>query len=370
MPNPHDSKTPALRWSLVRWYRAHHRNMPWRPTPGKCGNPYKVLVAETMLQQTQVATVVDYFRRFVARFPTVKKLAAADEQDVLHLWQGLGYYRRARNLHRAAKMIVNDFRGRIPDTVEALRQLPGVGRYTAGAIASIAFGRRAPILDGNVARVLARLFAVDDAVDTSAGQRRLWTLAERMVSRTRLHPGDINQAMMELGATVCTPDAPKCSTCPVARWCEAHNQGRVGQLPVKAARTAHREVRHDVIAVRRNGRLLVEQRPDHGLWSGMWQVVTWERHGGTKGPRDGVKDWIHQRFGLKVEINKEVGRFVHLTSHRRITFTVRCAKVKAGRLKRGVAQWRRPDDVTDLPISNAQKRVLRLIDGGKSTGRQ
>ena len=196
-------RAARVRRRLLAWYDKNQRPMPWRALKGRTPNPYHVLVSEAMLQQTQVVTVVPYFQRFVGAMPTVCDLASAKEQEVLRLWQGLGYYRRARNLHAAARVIVRDHGGQVPDTVEALLNLPGIGRYTAGAIASIAYGRAAPILDGNVARVFARLFLIEQPVDAPETRKTLWRLAEELVPPKR--PGDFNQAVMELGALVHHP---------------------------------------------------------------------------------------------------------------------------------------------------------------------
>ena len=342
MPQPTEkpdlARWAAFRRALLKWYRANHRKLPWRAAPGGRGDPYHVFVSEAMLQQTQVATVIEYFNRFVQRWPTVRDLAAADEQQVLAAWQGLGYYRRARNLHRAAKIIVDDHGGQIPDTVESLQKLPGVGRYTAGAIASIAFRRPAPILDGNVKRVLARLLAITQPVDERSVEQRLWALAQDAVRRAR-HPGDVNQALMELGAMVCTPKSPACLTCSVRKFCMAAERGLVDDLPVIAKRTKQVEVTHHVIAIERNGKYRFEQRPDHGLWAGMWQLTTHED-------------------GLPRQTGREIGRFVHITTHRRITFVVYHRKARSAR---GNGVWRSLDNVDDLPLSNAQQRAIELV---------
>ncbi|MEZ6191711.1 MAG: A/G-specific adenine glycosylase [Phycisphaerales bacterium] len=213
-PPDADPRVGKVRQRLLKWYDAHRRHLPWRADKSETPNPYHVLVSEAMLQQTQVATVIPYFNRFIEALPTVDDLAAADEQAVLRLWQGLGYYRRARNLHAAAKAIQQEHGGKVPDTIEALLKLPGVGRYTAGAIASIAYGRPAPILDGNVARVLARLFLIEQPVDAPKTRNTLWQLAEQLVPDKRA--GDFNQAVMELGALVCTKVNPSCEACPLS----------------------------------------------------------------------------------------------------------------------------------------------------------
>ncbi len=349
-----------MRRGLLRWYRRAHRRLPWRAAPGGRSDPYAVLVSEAMLQQTQVATVIDYFERFMRRWPTLEALAAADDQQVLRLWQGLGYYRRARNLRRAAEVIVEQHGGRVPSDLRALRQLPGVGQYTAGAVASIAFGSAAPVLDGNVARVLGRVFAIAEPIDEAATRRRLWALAERFVRGAR-HPGDVNQALMELGATVCLPRSPRCDPCPLRRRCEARAAGRTSALPVKARQPAQREVRHDVLAMARRGRVLLERRGETGLWAGLWQLPTREGRDDAVPTNGALARYAHDRFGLNIAPPRECGAFTHVTTHRRIRFVVHRAEVVAGRLKRGRGVWRRPDDMDDLPMSNAQRRVTELI---------
>ncbi|GAG10844.1 unnamed protein product, partial [marine sediment metagenome] len=214
-----------LRRRLLAWYVKHERDLPWR----RSSDPYRVWLSEVMLQQTQVATVRDYFRRFVREFPTVHKLAAADEQEVLRLWEGLGYYRRARQLHAAAQQVVAEHGGRFPQEVRELQRLPGVGRYTAGAIASIAFDRRAPILEANTIRLLSRLTGYRDDPLKAAGQRLLWATAEEILPTK--HVARFNQALMELGSLVCTPNEPKCDACPLASLCAANAAGLQKQIP-------------------------------------------------------------------------------------------------------------------------------------------
>ena len=327
------------------------------------GDPYHVLVSELMLQQTQVATVIDYFNRFIEAFGSIAELAAADEQDVLRLWQGLGYYRRARHLHAAAKQIVAEHGGQIPGEMDALLALPGVGRYTAGAIASIAFGRAEPIVDGNVSRVFARLTAIDEPIDRGDVKLRLWDEARELVSGAAraagYGPGDLNQAMMELGAMVCTPRGPQCLLCPVRRQCAAYERGEPELYPVAAARRAPRAVVHRVMAVRRGGRYLFQQRGDDGLWSGMWQLPTLEdaRSENVGNP----EAWFAQRFGMQLERGEMVERFTHMTTHRKIAFEVWAAEVRGGRLRPRTGQWRGLDDVGDLPMANPQRRVVKVL---------
>ena len=353
-----DATIRSLRRSLLRWYRVHRRDLPWRPSSQRGRpDPYHVLVSEAMLQQTQVATVVDYFNRFVARLPTVADLAAADEQQVLALWQGLGYYRRAHHLHRAARAIVTEFGGQVPADVDRLLQLPGVGRYTAGAIASIAHGRRAPILDGNVARVLARWLALRSPIDRPATRRKLWSVADRLVPAA--NPGTFNEALMELGALVCLPRRPQCPACPVAGLCRAAATGQADRLPRRLPRRRPTAAEHHTLAVWRGRRLLFEQRPGGGLWSRMWQMPT------TEGPAAPVTPatlaaWLAERAGLTIEPPRRAGTFRHQTTHRTIRFVVWQAAVRCGRLRARSGRWQRPDDVADLPLGNAQRRALAI----------
>ena len=355
MPEQASDPRPAIRRRLLGWYDKHQRRLPWRARDGQAADPYHVLVSEAMLQQTQVATVIDYFNRFIAAFPTLKSLAEADEQRVLTLWQGLGYYRRARNLHAAARMIVDEHEGRVPAEVDALLKLPGVGRYTAGAISSIAHNRHAPILDGNVARVLSRLYGIDRPVDAPKTRDELWRLANELVSPSR--PGDFNQALMELGALVCTKAKPACETCPLVKTCQAYQTGRTLELPVPAKRKAPTRVDHHIIAIHRRGRWLFEQREPGGLWSNMWQLPTCESWPAKVAPT-AIEAWIEERFGLTIAPPHCCHRFTHQTTHRTIHFHLWRAKVTTGRLKPRRGQWRTADDLADLPLANPQRKAV------------
>jgi A/G-specific adenine glycosylase len=311
--------TPELRAQLLRWYDRDRRDLPWRAKTGESLDPYRVLVSEAMLQQTQVATVIPYFHRFLDAFPTVRALASSDEQQVLRLWQGLGYYSRARNLRRAAQAIVNDHAGVVPDTVEALLSLPGVGRYTAGAVASIAHGVRAPIVDGNVVRVICRLDAITADPRDREVLARLWSRAEELVPADR--PGDFNSAMMELGATVCTPRNPNCLICPVQGACEARATGQQELIPLKKQTKQTPLEERTVWCVHRpeTSEYLFEQRPSNGRWAGMWQFVT-RPTGEPKTP-------------AKVE---HIGAVAHALTHRRYTFGV--IRIDEGRCPKAILQ--------------------------------
>jgi A/G-specific adenine glycosylase len=277
-PSQADLHAGVFRARLLAWYDAHARDLPWR----KSGDPYRIWLSEVMLQQTRVAAVIEHYHQFLRRFPTVNKLAAAREASVLAAWSGLGYYRRARMVHAAAKVIAGELRGEFPRTADELEHLPGVGRYTAAAVASIAFRQPVAVVDGNVERVLGRFFAAD------LRQEEIWQAAESLLDRSR--PGDFNQAMMELGATVCTPRAPACLTCPVMELC-----GTRGERPAaaKSPRQKKREI-HFALA-RQNGSVFLVQRPrDARLMAGMWELPeipappsTGKHHHNGNGKEDG-----------------------------------------------------------------------------------
>lgn len=311
-PTPGRARCRGITRALVDWFRDHARDLPWRRTD----DPYRIWLSEVMLQQTRVDTVVDYYERFTRAYPTVESLAAAREQRVLKLWEGLGYYSRARNLHAAARWIVREGGGTFPRTADDLLALPGVGRYTAGAIASIAFGEPAPILDGNVKRVLARLFAIRDAIDRPATVERLWDLAARVVDRD--DPGASNQALMELGALVCTPRSPRCDACPVARRCDARRRGLVDTVPV---RTPRKPVpHHDIVAavIARRGRFLFGQRPPGGLLGGLWEFPGGKVEAGESHDEALARE-LDEELGIRASVGPLVAAVDHAYSHFRIT---------------------------------------------------
>ncbi len=329
---------------VCEWFSLQGRNLPWR----RRRTGYRALVAEAMLQQTQVSRVVPRFIAFIQRFPTVRALAAADEQDVLAMWQGLGYYRRAQHLHSAARMIVTQFGGRVPSTLKCLRQLPGVGRYSAAAIASIVFDQPEPMVDGNVRRVLVRWEARGGAIDDDWA----WDRAAVLV-RSACAPGEFNEALMELGALICTPKTPQCQRCPVARHCKAYQRNAQHRIPPPKTAPRQKLVHHHAVVIVRGGKVLLERRTSKGMWSRMWQAPTIEADSPLR-PED-----LKAALPVRVYQLTKLARFEHQTTHRRITFHVYTAKSRA---RRGV--WRHPEDIADLPISNAQRRVLALAPSG------
>ena len=313
----------ALARRLTEWYRRARRDLPWRVPPGAPTgarpDPYHVLVSEAMLQQTQVATVIPYFRRFIERFATIRDLADADEQDVLRMWQGLGYYTRARNLRKAAQVIVREFGCSLPRDADSLKGLPGVGRYTAGAIASLAFDRFAPIVDGNVARVICRLDCIRSDPREKSTADLIWRRAEALVPRD--HAGDFNSGLMELGAIVCTPRAPRCLVCPVRSHCEAFRAGVQDRIPPPRAAKRTPLLRRRTLCLRRTRdgaqQWLIEQRPASGRWAGMWQFPTV--------PAGAKREKGHTRSSRP----QKLGTVSHGLTHRRYRFDVYVCDVSA-----------------------------------------
>jgi A/G-specific adenine glycosylase len=285
---------------LLVWYREKARVLPWRSDP----TPYHVWVSEIMLQQTRVAAVLDYYRRFLEAAPDVAALAALSQDQLMKLWQGLGYYSRARNLQKAAEQIMNDHGGVFPNTYEEIRALAGVGDYTAGAVGSIAFGLPVPAVDGNVLRVTARITGDSGDIATPAMKKKVTQALAEVIPLEA--PGDFNQAMMELGATVCLPNgAPLCERCPAAGFCRAFQEGRTGELPVKAAKKARRVEMRIVYLLFYRDCVALRRRPDRGLLAGLWEYPN-ELDGGT--------DWLAQ-WGLSAPPLTKVGTGKHIFSH-------------------------------------------------------
>ncbi|BAU50233.1 DNA glycosylase [Sulfurifustis variabilis] len=295
--------------ALLAWYARHGRkDLPWKRT----GDPYHVWVSEIMLQQTQVATVVPYFERFIARFPTVTALARADLNAVLHLWSGLGYYARARNLHHAARLVARDHGARLPRNLERLHALPGIGRSTAGAILALAHGERHPILDGNVKRVLARYHAIAEPLAGKATEQRLWELADAHTPKTRV--AEYTQAIMDLGATLCRRRQPECARCPVRADCAAHRLGTPERFPAARARRPAPVKTVRMLLIRDpRGRVLLVRRPPAGVWGGLWGLPECSA-------RD-VRAWCRRHLGLAIEPERAWPKFRHTFSHFHLDIT-------------------------------------------------
>jgi A/G-specific adenine glycosylase len=355
--------TPArkqrLRRRLLSWYAENARDLPWR----RSHDPYFVWLSEIMLQQTQVATVCDYFERFLRELPTIQRLAAADEQQVLRLWEGLGYYRRARQLHAAARKIVAELGGELPDDVERLQDLPGIGRYTAGAIASIAFGRPAAILEANTIRLLSRLIGYRGDVTTSGGRRALWQTAEEFLPRE--NAARFNQALMELGSLVCTPTNPRCDDCPLETWCAARAAGLQHAIPRAKPRKRYTELHEAAVVIRKCGRVLVRQCGRGERWAGLWDFPRCAVE--AEGPLL-VLDEIVAKVRAQTGVTCSPGPLIKTIKHgvTRYRITLDCFEAK---YVKGVARstpglrvkWLRVADLVNLPFSSSGRKIARLL---------
>jgi A/G-specific adenine glycosylase len=324
-----------FRRDLVHWYQRHQRKLPWRATR----DPYRIWVSEIMLQQTRVDVVRDYYQRWLRAFPTVRSLANAPYSRVLKLWEGLGYYSRARNLHHAAKLVVRNHRGKLPTDVDELMGLPGIGRYTAGAIASIAFNQRAALVDGNVARVFARVFGIEGDVTKPATQKTLWEIAGKLLPQKE--PGTFNQALMELGALICTPVNPRCDSCPMRLVCVARATGRQNELPNRGPRRTHLQIVHDTALVRRGNRFLLQRRPAKGLLAGMWELPALAGNGFRAG--------------------RQVLDLRHTITNKKIQLRVFECRLSSMHKPNGTIRWVSVEDLARLTLPAAQRRALEQI---------
>jgi len=343
--------------SLEAWFAKEARVLPWREAgPGGRRDPYRALVSEAMLQQTQVSRVEPKFRAFIERFPTIEALAAASEDDVLAMWSGLGYYRRARSLHAAAKQVVERFGGEVPSGVGELIELKGVGRYTAGAIASIVFDVRAPIVDGNVQRVVRRLTGDGRPINDAAAEAAVWADAAALADAAD-SPSATNEALMELGALVCTPAQPRCMFCPLSTRCRAFADGRQDEVPPPKPTAKKRIVHHAAVLVRdERSRVLVERRLDGpGLWAGMWRPPTLE-HDGPKPPSRAA---VEATLGLTLARGKPE-RFTHQTTHREVRFLVYRGLLssEAGGLEAKSRRFVGAAELDGLALANPHRRML------------
>jgi A/G-specific adenine glycosylase len=343
---------------LLAWYGREGRDLPWRHTR----DPYRIWLSEIMLQQTTVAAVIPYYERFLKRFPTVAALAAASLDDVLTLWAGLGYYSRARNLHLAARQVVAEQGGIFPDSLDALAALPGIGRSTAGAILSIAFDTPAPILDGNVRRVLVRLFAWPEDPRGNRAEKQLWAWAELLKSIDRPH--DYAQAIMDLGATICTPREPVCDRCPLQDLCQAFGQGLAAALPVARKRPKVPVRKQVALVVSAPGGLLLRQRPPEGFLGGLWEFPTADLpEGVTAGQAAGR---LRDDLGLHGAL-EGLAEVRHAYSHFKLELAV--FRVEAGTVDRiaeaNAYRWCSPSELELLPLHGAHRKVCsKLVDDG------
>ncbi len=356
---PDAARRKKFRRRVRAWYARHARDLPWR----RSRDPYAIWVSEIMLQQTQVATVKPYFERFMRAFPNIEALARASEQQVLRTWEGLGYYRRARQLHAAARILVEQHGGTFPRDPDVARRLPGIGRYTAGAVLSMAFDAREPILEANTTRLFSRLLAYRGDPTTSAGQRLLWTMAQSVLPRRGV--GQFNQALMELGSEVCLPRTPKCGRCPVALLCRARAEGAQAEIPRPKPKPPS-EARHEAaVIVYRRGRVLLVRCPDDGRWAGLWDFPRLQvRSQQPAGLRRELIAGVQQQAGIEIEPGGHLKTIKHGVTRFRITldcYEARYLCGPKGKIDSARMRWLRPAELIEYPLNATGRKLSRLV---------
>jgi A/G-specific adenine glycosylase len=344
---------------LLAWSRVHGRDLPWRGER----DPYCIWVSEVMLQQTQVKTVIPYYRRFLSRFPTLRSLAQADLDEVLKAWEGLGYYARARNLHRAAQQVMENHGGQLPAERGALLVLPGIGPYTVGAILSLAFGQDAAVLDGNVRRVLSRLFAIDGDPRSAATRRQLWDLAEELLLPGQAGP--FNEALMDLGATICTARDPRCNDCPLYEACQGVQEGNPERYPARVPRRPlpHYEVAAGVIW--RGDQLLISKRHTNDLLGGLWELPGGKRESGETLEECLARE-VREELGIEIAVGDLLMTVRHTYTHFRVTLHVFHCRYLSGQpqaLGCADCRWVGPDELDDFAFPAANRRILAALRG-------
>lgn len=353
----------------LAWYDLNARDLPWRRTK----DPYAIWLSEIMLQQTQVATVIDYYHRFLAAYPKVGALASAEEQDVLRLWSGLGYYRRARQLHAAAKQIAAS-NGEFPSTLAEIEQLPGVGRYTAGAIASFAFDEAAPIVEANTQRLFSRLLRLEIDPRSRDGQSQLWSFAQSLVDVPGLSPSRINQAFMEIGSQVCTPRKPNCPNCPLSQFCPTFSDGLQATIPIVAPKKGVTELTHIAVLIRNRGQLLMVKNTADQWWTGLWDLPRVDVTDVAAFHRKTIAaehlsvsdlDWlstmIHRKYAIDCTIDQHHRTFKHAVTRYRITLHTFEAKVNSRPKQDPNLAWHRTVSALELPLTAPAKKILASI---------
>ena len=346
-----------FRKRLIAWYKKHQRDLPWRKTL----DPYAIWVSEIMLQQTQVKTVLPYYAKFLKRFPTVENLARARIQTVLKVWEGLGYYSRARNLHRTAKIVTTEMNGRFPDSVKQLLQLPGIGPYTAGAIASFAFGHDEPILDGNVMRLLSRIFHIDSDITQTATRNKLWSLSGQLVNNANAQL--LNQALMDFGATCCIPRKPLCLECPLETICLAKKRNHQHQLPVKAPRKPVPHYDIGVAVVWKDNRVLIDRRKPEGLLGGLWEFPGGKVKKSESRPAC-IRREVKEELGIHVKVHKPLIKVDHAYTHFRVTLHVYTCSYLSGTcqaLECTDWKWVSVNQLQRFPFPTANHKIIAAL---------
>ncbi len=350
-------KIGTIRRKLLGWYRRHARDLPWRRTR----DAYAIWVSEIMLQQTRVTAVRPYYERFLKRFPTIEKLARAKVDSVLKMWEGLGYYSRARNLHRAAQVVAREYQGQLPETTDELQTLPGIGRYTAGAIASMAFGLKEPVLDGNVTRVLCRAFRIRENPQLTKVQKKLWQTAQQIIAKGKA--GTLNQSLMELGAMVCLPKQPRCGECPLEKLCLARKSGEPEKLPVRSKKKKLPHYKVAVGIVRKGGWILIDQRPPNGMLGGLWEFPGGKQKR-NESLEETVKREIREELGVQIETGEKLAEVEHGYSHFRVTLhAFDCRYVSGEPQAIGCTAWKwvRVKDLQRYAFPRGSRKIIEAI---------
>jgi A/G-specific adenine glycosylase len=347
------AKRKDIQPRLLEWFEKNKRDLPWRKTR----DPYAIWVSEIMLQQTRVGTVIPYYKKFLKSFPTVGHLAKSDLPKVLKVWEGLGYYARARNLHRSSQFVLNRFHGKIPDTLKGLLSLSGIGRSTAGAILSFAFHREAPILDGNAKRVLSRLFALSGNPGENKTEKLLWKISESLIPRGHSNP--FNQALMDLGSMLCTPKDPLCPRCPLRDLCKGRTSGEPERFPTRRIKKKIPRIEAMAAVIQQNGKVLLKQRPAKGLLGGLWDFPNWRIEGKQSSRlRSRLRNTIKKEMGMNVEVKESLGTFKQTFSHFKLTLHVfNCGAM--GKNKKG--RWVAVGNLHLLPMSRVHRRIAESI---------
>ena len=346
-----------LQKKLLVWYEKEKRELPWR----KYLNPYPILVSEFMLQQTQVKTVIPYFERWMETFPTLQKLAKAKESLVLKHWEGLGYYSRARNLQKTAQIIIKDYSGKVPDSVDKILKLPGVGRYTAGAILSIAFGQKVPVLDGNVKRVLSRIFLLEENGGNRQSENFLWEVMQNLLPETGV--GNFNQAFMELGATVCLPKNPLCLICPLRHNCKAQKSGKQNLYPPRKQITPSIKIEVSAGVIFRKNKIYIQKRKAGGLMGGLWEFPGGKFKSGESAEQCLIRE-IKEEIGVALHIDEKFMTIKHSYTRYKVKLHVFLCRIKSGRISPTQCEewgWVKREDLDTYPFPAANVKIIKSL---------